>query len=269
MRIAVSPWLCDGTDSGGGGVKRAVFPAVGRDMVADDGDEFHFCSTCAFSQACVDQGLDKASLKDLHVLVEHVGPLPPGSNIFRTGDPFDAIAAVRGGTVKTSRVDREGHEQVLGFHFPGEMIGLSAIDAERYPCDAIALDTVQLCRFSFPKIAELATRLPGLQSHLFRLLSRDIGHAERLSGDHSAEERIAAFLVSMSRRLAARGFSGTRFELTMPRTDIANYLRLAPETVSRVLRRFQDERTIGVRRREVELRDPARLASLAEAMLRT
>lgn len=241
-----------------------MFPGA---VAADDGDEFRFCSTCAFSQACTAEGLDKGALRDLHMLVEHVGPLPAGTRLFRTGDRFDAIAAVRSGTVKTCRVDREGREQVLGFHLPGEIIGLSAIDGERYPCDAVALDEVQLCRFSFPRIALLATRLPGLQRQLFKLMSRGIGHAERLSGDHSADERIAAFLVDLSRRLQARGFSDARFELTMPRTDIANYLRLAPETVSRILRRFQDDGLIRVRRREIELAERHKLETLGEAML--
>lgn len=250
-------------------MSRLVFPAGDTAMAADDGDALHFCSTCAFSQACIAEGMNKGALGDLHILVEHLGPLPAGTHVFREGDRFDAIAAVRSGTVKTSRVDREGREQVLGFHFPGEIIGLSAVDGERYPCNAIALDSVRLCRFSFPKISMLAMRLPGLQSQLFRLMSRDIGHAEQLSGDHSADERIAAFLIGISRRLQARGFSPDRFELTMPRTDIANYLRLAPETVSRVLRRIQDEGKIRVRRREVELKDRAGLESLGEAMLRT
>jgi CRP/FNR family transcriptional regulator len=248
-------------------VSHAVFPGAVAALIADDGDQLRFCSTCAFSQACLAQGLDKAALRDLRMLVEHIGPLAPGAHLFRTGDPFDAIAAVRSGTVKTCRVDREGREQVLGFHLPGEIIGLSAIDGERYPCDAVALDEVQVCRFSFPKIALLAARVPGLQKHLFKLMSRDIGHAERLSGDHSADERIAAFLVDLSRRLAARGFSASRFELTMPRTDIANYLRLAPETVSRVFRRFQDEGIVKVLRREIEILDARQLEALAEPML--
>ncbi len=253
----------------GCGVSSAFSQSVARAVVHDDGDAVRFCSTCAFSQACLSEGMDKCALRDLHVLVEHVGPIPAGTHIFRAGDRFDAIAAVRSGTVKTSRVDREGREQVLGFYLPGEIIGLSAIHRGCYPCNAIALDSVQLCRFSFPKIALLASRLPGLQKKLFDLLSRDIGYAERLSGDHTADERIAAFLVDLSRRLAARGFSASRFHLTMPRTDIASHLRLAPETVSRVLRRFKDEGRIGLRRREVELKDPAGLASLAERMLTT
>ena len=214
------------------------------------------------------EGLDKSQLRDLHVLVEHVGPFSAGEYLFREGEPFNAIAAVRGGTVKTFVVDADGHEQVQGFFLPGEVIGLNAIHASRYPCNAVALDTVMLCRFSFPQMASLATRLPGLQQHLFRLLSQDIGKAALLAGDYSADERMAAFLVALARRYAARGFSRSAFTLTMARTDIANYLRLAPETVSRVLRRFQDESLIRIDRREVELIGRERLDELASNVLR-
>ena len=245
-----------------------AFPRQDARTIADDGDALNFCSTCAFSQACMSEGMNKADLMDLHMLVEHVGPLHAGAHVFRAGDTFEAIAAVRSGTVKTYTVDRDGHEHVLGFYFPGEVIGLDGIHGDRYPCNAVALDTVMLCRFSFPKISILATRVPGLQRELFRLLSRDIGRAALLAGDWTADQRMAAFLVGMSRRLSARGFSATRFQLTMARTDIANYLRLAPETVSRVLRRMQDEGLLTVDRREVELLDSGRINALAASVLR-
>ena len=150
--------------------RRALNPAA-----AGDGDALQFCSTCAFSAACMSEGYDKSALSELHVLVDHIGPFKPGQHLFREGDPFNAIAAVRGGTVKTYIIDSAGNEQVLGFHLPGEVIGLSAIHEDRYPCHAVALDTVALCCFSFPRMAMLATRLPGLQQQLFRLLSQDIG----------------------------------------------------------------------------------------------
>ena len=246
-----------------------AFPRQDARTLSDDGDALSFCSTCAFSQACMAEGMDKRSLMDLHVLVEHIGPFHAGDHIFRVGDPFEAIAAVRAGTVKTYIIDRDGREHVLGFYLPGEVIGLDAIDGETYPCNAVALDTAMLCRFSFPKIAVLATRLPGLQMHLFRLLSRDIGRAALLAGDWTADQRMAAFLIGLARRLAARGFSPNRFQLTMARTDIANYLRLAPETVSRVLKRFQDEGLLQVDRRELELIDRSRLERLAGGILPT
>ncbi len=216
----------------------------------------------------MENGYDKSQLRDLHMLVEHIGPFREGTHLFREGDAFNAIAAVRGGTVKTYVTDTAGREQVQGFFLPGEVIGLNAISSNRYPCNAVALDAVTLCRFSFPNIAALARRLPGLQEHLFRLLSQDIGKAALLAGNYTTDERMAAFLLTLSRRYAARGFSAHRFCLTMSRTDIANYLRLAPETISRVLRRFQDEGLIKVERRELTLTDAARIEELARAVLR-
>lgn len=248
---------------------RDAGPSLRDDSVAaNDGDEFHFCSTCAFSSVCLDSGYDKSRLRDLHVLVEHIGPFREGEHIFREGDKFNAIAAIRAGTVKTYVTDTEGREQVQGFFLPGEVIGLNAISQSRYPCNAIALDNVLLCWFSFPKMASLATTMPGLQQQLFRLLSEDIGKATRLAGDFNADERMAAFLTLLSRRYGARGLSPRRFRLTMARTDIANYLRLAAETVSRILKRFQSDGLIRVDRREIELLEPERVADLARNVLR-
>ena len=235
--------------------------------IADDGDEFTFCSTCAFGAVCLPGGYSKADLHELHCLVEHIGPFEAGAHIFRTSDRFTAIYAVREGTVKTSLVDDNGREQVLGFHLPGEMVGLNAIHPAKYPCDAIALDTVFVCRFSFPALATLATRMPAVQQELFRLLSADIGKAALLAGDYSADERLAAFLVGLSDRYAQRGFSPTAFRLAMARSDIANYLRLAAETVSRVLRRFQDQGLIRVDGRAVEILEPTKLRQLARNVL--
>ncbi len=244
---------------------------IGRFALQDpgegDGDAVHFCSTCAFGEICLPGGYDKQTLQELHFLVEHVGPFHAGDHIFRTGEKFESIFAVRAGTVKTSLIDEEGREQVLGFHLPGEMVGLNAIHPARYPCDAIALDTVYLCRFSFPALAVLATRISGIQQQLFRLLSADIGKAALLAGDYNANERMAAFLIVLADRYAARGFSATSFRLSMPRGDIANHLRLAAETVSRVLRRFQDQGLIRVEERDIELLQPGQLRQLARCIL--
>lgn len=238
------------------------------DLLADDGDELNFCSTCAFSAACLDSGYDKSRLKELHVLVKHVGPYHEGEHIFREGEHFNAIAGIRAGTVKTYVTDLEGREQVQGFFLPGDVIGLNAISQSRYPCNAVALETVLLCRFSFPQIATLASRMPELQQQLFRLLSADIGKAILLAGDFAAEERMAAMLVTLSRRYAANGMSATSIRLAMSRTDIANYLRLAPETVSRILKRFQNDGLIRVDRRELELTDLPGLTFIAKNVFR-
>ncbi len=235
--------------------------------IADDGDELHFCSTCAFGSVCVPVGVDKSALNELHMLVEHIGPLRRDDILFRSGERFTAIFAVRAGMVKTHVLTDDGREQVLGFHLPGEMVGLNAIHPEKYPCEAIALDTVYLCRFSFPALATLAAKIPDVQQRLFRMLSADIGKAMQLAGDHTADERLAAFLLDLAGRYARRGFSPTTVHLLMGRADIANYLRLAAESVSRVLRRFQDQHLVQVDGRELKLLDMAALRHLARNVL--
>jgi CRP/FNR family transcriptional regulator len=235
--------------------------------IADDGDEAHFCRTCAFAGACLAVGYGKPELSALHCLVEHVGPFRAGEHVFRTGDPFRAIFAVRAGTVKTSLVDKDGREQVLGFYLPGEVIGLNAIYPDQFPCNAVALETAYFCRFSFPAMSALAARLPAVQQHLFRLLSKELGTASLLAGDHSADERMAAFLVDLGERYAARGFSGTQISLSMSRGDIANYLRLAAETVSRVLGRFRSQGLIEIEGRALTLREPAALRAIGQSLL--
>lgn len=194
-----------------------------------------------------------------------MGPFRAGEHIFRAGDPFDSIAAVRGGMVKTYLNDSQGNEQVLGFSLPGEVIGLNAIHGARYPCNAVALDTVYLCRFSFPRMSLLATRMPGLQAKLFSLLSAEIGKVALMAANHRTEARMAAFLLDLSERYARRGFSPMRFSLSMSRVEIANYLRMAPETASRVLRRLSDDGVIAVNQREMQVLQPERLAALAAA----
>jgi CRP/FNR family transcriptional regulator len=235
--------------------------------IADDGNEQRFCSTCAFGAVCVGNGVDKIGLAELHCLVEHVGPYRPGESIVRTGDRFGAIFAVRSGTVKTRLVDLEGRELVLGFHLPGELVGLNAIHPETYPCDAVALDVVEVCRFSFPALATLATRIPQIQQELFRRLSKDIGEASLRNQESTADERLAAFVLDLSARYEARGFRPDSLHLAMSRSDIANFLGLAAETVSRVLRRFQDTGLLDVDGRDVKLCNVAALKDVARNLL--
>ena len=240
-----------------------------RDLAtADVGDALRFCRTCAFSAACLDSGYDKSRLQELHVLIDHTDPFVRGSYLFREGAPFSTIAAVRTGAVKTCLTGSDGREQVLGFFLPGEVIGLNAIANGRYPCDAIALEDTVLCQVSFSGMAELAARLPAVQARLFALLSEDIAKAALLAGDFPARERLAAFIMSLARRHAARGQSGRRLRLPMPWSDVASHLRLAPETVSRLAKGFQNEGLLQMERREIDILDVTALETLAGDILR-
>ncbi|MFC4527620.1 helix-turn-helix domain-containing protein [Dyella halodurans] len=199
-------------------------------------------------------GYGKRELAALQCLVEHAPPVAEGDYVLRRGEPFRAIYAVRTGSVKASLFSRDGREQVLGFYLPGEVVGLSGIHPDCHPSDAIALERSTFCRFSFPAMSDLAATVPAIQQHLFRLLSRELGMVSRLAGDHTADERVAAFLLDLGQRHAQRGLSDTVFQLSMSRSDVASHLRLAPETVSRVLSRFRAKGWVSVEGRRVQLR---------------
>jgi CRP/FNR family transcriptional regulator len=234
----------------------------GQQDVASD-----FCRSCALSSVCVMVGYGKPELSPLHGLMTHVGPYRAGETVFRQGDAFEAVFALRAGVVKTRQLDPQGRERVLGFFLPGEVIGLDAIYPDRFPCDAVALEDVQCCRFSFSAMSALAAYRPEVQLHLFRLISRQLGMARRLAVDYSAGERVAAFLIDLGGRYAARGFPGTHFRLSMSRSDIASHLNLAAETVSRVLSRFRAKGLIQIRGRVLHLRDIPRLHDLGRKLL--
>ena len=224
------------------------------------------CSTCSLAKLCLPMGLVGDDLGRMDCLVTRSAPVHEGDHLFRVGDQFKAVYAVRAGSYKSYTVDSEGREHVLGFHLPGELLGLDAIYPGRHVCNAVALDTATVCVLPYGQLTELAGELEGLRSQLFRLMSKDIADAAALAGDFTAEERIAAFLVGLSRRFQQRGFSCKEFNLTMSRRDIANYLRLAPETVSRVFARFEKDELVAVERRAVRLLDFPRLNALARCM---
>jgi CRP/FNR family transcriptional regulator, anaerobic regulatory protein len=233
---------------------------------ADAAQAQDFCRSCAFAGACLREGYGKRELAALQCVVAHVPLVGRDEHVFRRGEAFRAIYAVRSGSVKTSVFTRDGREQVLGFYLPGEVVGLNGIHPGSYPCDAVALEHSSFCHFAFPAISTLATQLPAVQQHLFRMLSRELGAASSLAGDYSADERVAAFLLDLGERLARRGAFVGSFRLTMSRGDIASYLRLAPETVSRVLTRFRERRWASVQGRRVQLHDVAALRELGHAL---
>lgn len=224
------------------------------------------CGTCSLSELCLPMGLQRDDMQRLEELVKPRGPVGEGEHLFRIGDPLRVLYAVRGGFFKTYVVESSGREQVLGFHLPGELIGLDAIWPEKHQCNAVALNTASVCELPYSQITDLGRQVPGLQHSLLRLLSKELALSHSLAGDFTAEERIAGFLLSLSSRMKLRGYSETHLTLAMSRRDLANYLRLATETVSRVFSRFEKDGLLTVDRREVALRDPRKLALLGRCL---
>lgn len=221
------------------------------------------CSRCALGELCLPRGLSPEEIQRFEQIVHRSRPIQPAEHLFRAGDEFRSIASVRTGCFKSYVVDHDGQEQVLGFHLPGEIIGLDAIHSQRHTANVVALDTSAVCGLTFESMSGMARQMPELQAELFRLMSQRISELEVSAGDLSADERIARFLLSLSARFARRGYSETEFMLAMSRRDIASYLRLATETVSRVFARFQKSGVLRVDRKEVRIRNMPALRELA------
>lgn len=226
------------------------------------------CKDCNLFQLCLPVGIDARELEELDSIIKRRRPVKRGEHLFRVGDPFQAIYAVRSGSIKTYTPTEDGHEQVTGFHLPGELLGLDAINLGHHPCAAKALETTSICEIPFDRLEELSMRLPSLQHQLLKIMSKEILHDQSLLmllGKKSAEERLAALLISLSTRYQQRGFSPTDFYLSMSRNDIGNYLGLAVETVSRLFTRFQDESLLSVQRKHVCITDLPRMRTIANA----
>lgn len=223
------------------------------------------CRNCSLASLCLPMGLTPEDVDLLDAIVKRDRPLHRGDHLFRQGDPFRFIYVVKTGTVKSFDPGEDGSEQVLGFHLPGELIGLDAIETGHHHCSAKILETTAVCEIPFNRLEELSSTIPSLQHQMFRLMSREINQDEdmlTLLGKRNAEERLASFLLSLSGRFQRRGFSPSDFYLSMSRHEIGNYLGLAVETISRLFTRFQDEGLLKVERKHVQLLDIKRLKQI-------
>lgn len=220
------------------------------------------CSSCGLRELCLPAGLDPREMKKLDGLISHRRKLRRGEHLYRAGTPLALLYAIRSGFLKTCVLHDDGREQVAGFHMMGELLGLDAISNGSHMCDAIALEDSEVCEIPFGYLEQLSRELPSLQRELHRIMSREIVRdygVMLLLGSMKAEERLAAFLLNLSQRFAARGYSATEFNLRMTREEIGSYLGLKLETISRAFSRFQQDGLIDVRHKRIRIRDPERL----------
>ncbi|HAS64336.1 MAG TPA: transcriptional regulator FNR [Vibrio sp.] len=224
------------------------------------------CKDCSLATLCLPLSLETQDLDALDNIVKRSRPLKKGDFLFRQGDEFASVYAVRSGSLKTFSVTDCGEEQITGFHLPSEFVGLSGMDTELYPVSAVALETTSICEIPFDRLDELSAILPQLRRQLMRIMSREIRDDQQmmmLLSKKTADERIATFLVNLSARFRARGYSPQQFRLAMSRNEIGNYLGLAVETVSRVFTRFQQNELLIAEGKEINLINLIEICALA------
>lgn len=223
------------------------------------------CSNCNLRELCLPIGLSDEELKQIDQLVSTRKRIKRGESLYRAGQVFESIYAVRSGFFKTDVLVEDGRDQVTGFQMPGELLGLDGISNELHTCNAIALEDSEVCAIPFSRLEGLSRQIHTLQNQFHKVMSREIVRDHgvmMLLGTMRAEERLAAFLLNLAQRFRARGYSPVEFNLRMSRDEIGSYLGLKLETVSRAFSRFQDEGLLSVHQRKVCIVDPDGLHQL-------
>lgn len=223
------------------------------------------CSTCSLRELCLPVGLMPTEFAQLDAVIRQSRRLKKGECLFRAGEPFSSLFAIRTGFFKTTIASQDGRDQVTGFFMSGELIGMDGICSHLHSCDAVALEDSEVCELPFSHMEELGQKIPSLQTHFFRLMSREIVRDQGvmlLLGNMRAEERLAAFLLNLSNRLYSRGFAANDFILRMSREEIGSYLGLKLETVSRTLSKFHHEGLILVEHKHIQILQPDALKKM-------
>jgi len=224
------------------------------------------CSNCSVRRLCLPAGLSRDDIDKLEQITRKKKIVKAGDSLFRVGDPFASLYAIRSGSFKSAVIAADGDTQVTHFALPGELLGLDAYSGRVHPSYAEALEDSSVCLLPFAQLEALAQQVPALQQQIYSIFSEELKQENdilMLLGKRSADIRLAALLINISSRYARRGYSASRFVLSMPRTDIANYLGLTAETVSRLFSRFQKENLIRASGRDVEILDLIGLSELA------
>ena len=238
-----------------------------HDLAKLESDHRVVCQDCSLYRLCLPLGLHNNDLARLDKIIKRSKSYKRGQPLFSTDSAFKSLYVVRSGSFKTTISASDGREQVTGFYFPGEFIGLDAIHEQEYNSNAKALESSTVCELPYDNLQELGQEMPQLQLQLLSRLSKELSGDKGLMlllGKKSAEEKLATYLLSLSKRFKERGFSATDFQLSMSRGDIGNHLGLAVETVSRLFSRFQEEGLIVITGKSISIQDMEKMENLCK-----
>lgn len=226
------------------------------------------CRDCSLQAKCLPSGLCADDTAQFEQIVDSRRVLKRGEYLYKNGDRFRALHVIRSGLVKSFALSPNGDEHIAGFHLPGHVMGLNAIAARHHTDSARVLDTTSLCRIPYDELDRLSGNIPVLRQQLVRLLSRRIAQEQSMLRELAqlpAEQRVAAFFHRIARSFWELGFSPKRFGFRVANVDLAGYLGLAVETVSRALSHLRSEGILNAQRATVEVHDMERLAMYARA----
>lgn len=227
------------------------------------------CAVCAVRSLCLPENLTESEVCRFEQAIVRRRRVPRDDVLYRTGDPAGALYAVHFGHLKTFQLDQRGAQHLTGFQMAGDLLALDSLGTGIHASTAVALEDCEVCEIPYARLQELLVQMPRLLEHFHRLLGREILREQAtmmLLSNMRAEQRLASFLLSLGNSYAMRGYSSRSFHLRMAREDIAGYLGLTIECISRQLARFRRNGWIRLEKRSIELTDRDALASLAAGL---
>jgi CRP/FNR family transcriptional regulator len=220
------------------------------------------CSQCSLVELCLPKGLTAEELEVFEQAINRRKPLEKSEYLYRAGEEMTSLYTVKTGAFKANIDSLDGQENIVGFFLPGELMGLDGIASGQYQCDMIALGDAHVCQLSYRDFERVSEKFPVLRQEILSVSSNNMTTAQKMLmfiGKRPVEERLAMFLISISQRFKARGQSESRFHLPMSRHDIANYLGMAPETISRQFKKLQDQNLVSIQNRDLTIKNAAAL----------
>jgi CRP/FNR family transcriptional regulator, anaerobic regulatory protein len=231
-----------------------------------------YCSTCRLGSLCLLGDIGNQAAKNnhpIHQLVLTRRDIKRGERLYSPNTRFTSLYAIRRGFFKTSLFTASGNEQILGFPMAGEILGFDGIETERHTLTATAIEDSEICIIPFAHLQDVSEQLPNLLHQLHKVMSREIVRDQSimlLLGSMRAEERVATFLLNLSQRFVALGFSAYKFHLRMTREEIGSYLGLKLETVSRVFSRLQKLGLLAIQQKQVRILDIEKLGQVGKIL---
>ncbi|WP_044409828.1 cyclic nucleotide-binding domain-containing protein [Thiomicrospira microaerophila] len=225
------------------------------------------CSSCGLQRICFPTGLMRTDIMRLDSIVERTPKVTKGQYLYKAGQTFETLFAIKAGAVKAFNITQQGEEQILGFYLPGDVIGMDGLQDLMHQCNVVALESTTVCLLPFDQLERLALQIPALNHQLLCLMSRGLNdgriHSEILS-KRNADQRVAYFVWYLSRRFLSRGYKHTEFRFGVLHREVAMFLGLTPETFSRILSKLMELNIVAWRRKDIQILDMAALARLAD-----
>lgn len=237
---------------------------------SNEGRKLSSCGYCQQSSSCLPIALTPEEIDHLDKLVQKQKPHEKGDYLYRKGRAFTAVYAVNAGSYKSFTVLENGKEQVTGFYFPGDIVGIDGVSTGQYTAEMVALERSSVCRLPFTELEGLSGEIANLRKNLFRAMGKEVCREQKLIsmlGSYTGEQRLASFLSHFAQRYADQGRKQKDFQLSMPRSDIANYLGLTNETVSRLFSQMKKKGLIAVDGKRVSILDLTNLQAIFGAEL--